>query len=660
MPIVKKYITLGSVLMILLTHSVSSQFFGWNTIGTGLNNGTNGIVNAIIKYNNLIVFGGSFTRAGQTNVNNIAAWNGNTWIPLGSGSNNGVNDTVFALTVYNGNLIAGGKFTSAGGYSALYIAQWNGSSWAALGTGMNNAVLTLDSNYNGKITAGGRFTSPGNYIASWNGSVWNTLGTGMNGDVYSLLKQSGILYVGGKFTSAGGNSANRIAGWNGSSWSNLGAGMNDNVYALASYGGYVVAGGSFTQAGGSSIGYLAEWSGSMWSGFSFQLDSAVYSLAYYTTTNSLIVGGSFMNAGSLFVNRICKWDGNGCQRMITGTNNKVRVLAVIDTSVFAGGDFLTAGGDFSYHGAVWQNLVTHPVSGTVSYADDTTHLVTRGVVKAVRLDVSTREIIVVDSAAIQSNGTYSINHGIPDSTDVVAFPNDEMTDNFVPTYYPSSLTWASATRVFPSVSLSNINIHVIRATSPTGINHIGGHIYLNNSQPYNQPGYPFSRDAIIYAKQGNTYREFAVSDSTQRYILDSLAPGTYDLFVDRIGYVSATRTVVLGSTNIDTINFYLDTVTVFGIQKIGTKVPSEFSLFQNYPNPFNPNTVIRFDLNTKSFVTLKVFNELGQLVETLVNENLSPGEYRINFNASNRSSGIYFYMLNTANHKETRKMVLIK
>ena len=657
MPIVRRFISLNSILIILiLSRPASSQFYGWNTIGSGTNNGTNGIVNAIAKYNNLIIAGGSFTRAGQTNVSNIAAWNGSNWISLGSG----VNDTVFSLTVYNGNLVAGGKFLNAGGTPASYIAQWNGSSWLALGSGMNGAVLTLDSNFSGKLTAGGRFTSPGNYIAQWNGNIWNALGSGLNNEVYTLLNQSGSLYVGGKFTTAGGYSANRIALWNGSAWSNLSSGMNDNVYALSAYGGYIVAGGSFTQAGGSSIAYLAEWSGAMWSGFSFQLDSAVYSLAYYSTTGSLIVGGSFLNAGSLFVNRICKWDGSGCQRMITGTNNRVKFLSVIDTSIFAGGDFTTAGGDYSYHTAVWQNLVTHPFTGVVKYASDTTQVVTSGVVKAERLDVSTREIIVIDSAVIQPNGVYTISHGIGDSTDVVAFPNDELPDSFVPTYYPSSVSWASAVRIYPNTNLNNINIHVISSVRQTGVNHIGGHVYLNIAPPFNQPGFPFSKDAIVYAKQGNIYRRFAITDSTQKFVLDSLVPGTYDLTVDRIGYMSATRTVILGSSNLDTINIYLDTMTIFGIQKIGTKVPSEFSLYQNYPNPFNPNTVIRFDLNTKSFVALKIYNELGQLVETLVNEEMNAGEYKINFNGSSRSSGIYFYMLNTQNHSETRKMVLIK
>lgn len=654
MPIAKKYsIIVYTISLMFLIQYSNAQFYGWSSIGTGLNNGTNGIVNAIAKYNNMIIVGGFFTKAGTIDANNIAAWDGSSWFALGSG----VNDTVFALSVFNGNLIAGGKFITAGGNQVNYISRWNGSTWSSLGSGMNNAVLTL-AVYSGKLIAGGRFTNMGNYISSWDGSNWSTLGSGMNNEVYTLSAPSGgFCYAGGKFTSAGGSSANRIARWNGSIWSSLGTGMNDNVYALTTYGGYIVAGGSFTQAGGNGINYLAEWNGSMWAGFTFDLDSAVHALAYYN--NSLIVGGNFIKAGSLYVSRICKWDGNGCTRMITGTNNNVNFLTVIDTNLYAGGIFTTAGGDYSFHASIWSNLTTHSVSGVVRYSD-TNQLVTTGIVRAERLDVNTREVIVIDSALIQPNGTYNIIHGIPDSTDVVAFPNDEFVDNFVPTYYPSSISWNNATRIYPSMNLSNINISVHRITGSSGSYSIGGHVFLNFIPPYYQPGFPFSKDAVVYAMQDTIFRGFAISDSLQKYTLTGLSPGTYNLTVDRIGYTSATKTVTLGTSNLDTINFYLDTVSLIGIQKIGSIVPREFILFQNYPNPFNPRTIINYQLPKSNFVKLSVYDILGKEVAVLVNENQAAGTYRIEWDAVKYSSGVYFYRLSTETYSETKRMVLIK
>ena len=96
------------------------------------------------------------------------------------------------------------------------------------------------------------------------------------------------------------------------------------------------------------------------------------------------------------------------------------------------------------------------------------------------------------------------------------------------------------------------------------------------------------------------------------------------------------------------------------VKQISSVVPDKFYLEQNYPNPFNPITNIKFSLPEKSFVKLKVFDLLGRELQQLVNESLTAGEYKYDFNASLLPSGIYFYKLETENFSETRKMVLIK
>ena len=83
-------------------------------------------------------------------------------------------------------------------------------------------------------------------------------------------------------------------------------------------------------------------------------------------------------------------------------------------------------------------------------------------------------------------------------------------------------------------------------------------------------------------------------------------------------------------------------------------------LEQNYPNPFNPSTKIRYSIPEHSSVTLKVFNLLGEEIETLVNGEQSAGVYEATFDASNLSSGIYFYTLQTENFSSSKKMILIK
>ncbi|KAA3661987.1 MAG: T9SS C-terminal target domain-containing protein [Calditrichaeota bacterium] len=94
-------------------------------------------------------------------------------------------------------------------------------------------------------------------------------------------------------------------------------------------------------------------------------------------------------------------------------------------------------------------------------------------------------------------------------------------------------------------------------------------------------------------------------------------------------------------------------------------LPNEFALGNNYPNPFNPETTINFSLEKSEHVTLRIYNATGQLVRTLVNEQMNAGEWKINFNGLDGygrrlSSGVYFYQLRNATQQITRKMVLLK
>jgi hypothetical protein len=86
----------------------------------------------------------------------------------------------------------------------------------------------------------------------------------------------------------------------------------------------------------------------------------------------------------------------------------------------------------------------------------------------------------------------------------------------------------------------------------------------------------------------------------------------------------------------------------------------QFSLSQNYPNPFNPGTTITFTLPESKFVTLKIFNALGQEIKTLVNSIKEAGTHNINFDASELNSGIYFYRIDAGAFSQVKKMTLIK
>jgi hypothetical protein len=89
-------------------------------------------------------------------------------------------------------------------------------------------------------------------------------------------------------------------------------------------------------------------------------------------------------------------------------------------------------------------------------------------------------------------------------------------------------------------------------------------------------------------------------------------------------------------------------------------LPHDITLFQNYPNPFNPSTNISYSLPSRQFIVIKVYDILGHEVSTLVNEEKSAGQYKVNFNAGKLTSGIYFYSIRAGSINKTRKLILLK
>ncbi len=95
--------------------------------------------------------------------------------------------------------------------------------------------------------------------------------------------------------------------------------------------------------------------------------------------------------------------------------------------------------------------------------------------------------------------------------------------------------------------------------------------------------------------------------------------------------------------------------------KTGIRIlPGQLHLEQNYPNPFNPVTNISFNLPSKSFVTLKIFDVIGKEITTIISKQLSAGSYTFQWNGVNMSSGLYFYRLQTGNFSKTKKLLLLK
>jgi hypothetical protein len=96
------------------------------------------------------------------------------------------------------------------------------------------------------------------------------------------------------------------------------------------------------------------------------------------------------------------------------------------------------------------------------------------------------------------------------------------------------------------------------------------------------------------------------------------------------------------------------------VEQTDDGIPREFRLDQNYPNPFNPSTTIRFALPKQEHVSLVVYDLLGRVVATLVDETMAAGEYSAVFEAGGRASGVYIYRIHTESYTATKRLVFIK
>lgn len=335
--------------------------------GTG-ETGLFGRVSASALYEGQLVVGGDFETAGTRIVNNIARWNGTSWVTMGAG----LEFPVRSLVVFDDQLIAVGTKTIQTYYGVIWkaiVAAWNGAEWVHLPalTGSQNSYAYTTVVFDGKLVVAGEFSHADetlvNNIAAWNGNQWEPLqmgeNVGIDGRVHALAIYDGQLIVGGRFDSAGGQATNNIARWDGNYWytfpGNGVTGFASQVSSLAELENELYIGGRFSSAGAVPVLNVARWDGNDWHALGDGVGHSLDLVDSLTGWNGEVVaGGSFSRTGDLWVNHIARWDGSDWIAL-DGPNGaglesgRIFTMLPLGDSLAAGGKFDVAGGVSSWN-----------------------------------------------------------------------------------------------------------------------------------------------------------------------------------------------------------------------------------------------------------------------------------------------------------------------
>ena len=253
-------------------------------------------------------------------------------------------------------------------------------------------------------------------------------------------------------------------------------------------------------------------------------------------------------------------------------------------------------------------------------------------------------------------GNYSLSNLVPAEYILLAVPKE----GYIPTFFrydsQPTIKWFNADSVVVNSEgmVTDINF-IVHSYNFEGFASVTGVVKDESGNDIN--------GAIIFATDNNnTVCSYAISNSSGQFVLGGFEPGTYKIMSEKFGYNSnQIYNVTLDyNTNISkNVSFTLKSDNVTSTEE-GRTIIKGYILNQNYPNPFNPTTIITYSLPRESFVQIKVFNVLGNEIETLVNKEEPEGTYEVTWNATNLPSGVYFYQLKVGDFVQTKKMMLLK
>lgn len=312
----------------------------WSEVGVGLNGSVLDLI-AFDAGDGVSLFAaGEFTRSGETQVNRVGQWTGSEWVPVGAGLDHFVR-TLAVFDDGNGErLFAGGIFTNNGeGTLTRRVAVWTGENWQEIaggvlgGSGTSVEALAVFDDGNGPaLYIGGHFgfvggNNPFSNIVRWDGKNLAALGEGVSGGSGGNVIAMEVfddgsgpaLYVGGLFTTAGGESISNLARWDGETWSEVGGGISAGLLGVQAIvadhdAGKLYVTGLINSADGMPVNNIAVWDGESWSAIDAGLTGGSFPAGMTMTLGdigvgpSLFVGGLFMSAGGMTANRIAELD----------------------------------------------------------------------------------------------------------------------------------------------------------------------------------------------------------------------------------------------------------------------------------------------------------------------------------------------------------------
>ena len=557
-----------------------------------------------------------------------------------------------------------------GGSGHVRVFEWSGGSWSQLGSDIDGEAAADRFGYSVSLDSDGDRLAIGAYlndgggsnaghvrVYAWNGSSWSQLGSDIDGEAaddksgisVSLDSDGDRLAIGAFHNDGGGSNAGhvRVYAWNGSSWSQLGSDIDGeatddesgNSICLDSDGDRLAIGALNNDGGGNSAGHVRvyEWSGGSWSqlgsdidgeysgdhsGVSISLDSDGDRVAIGAYGN----GGTANNAGHV---RVYEWSGGSWSQLGSDIDGE----AYYDYS--GSGVSLDSDGDRVAIGAYGND-------GTANFAGHIRIYIWNG-----GNWIQGGSDIDGEAAFDKSGGEFGHSVSIASNGERVAigaFQNDgggsdaghvrvyDTSDGALPVELTSfelletrndgiTLQWVTESEI------NNLGFNLDRKTPITDWSQIAS--YINHPALQGQGSVSHQ---TIYTFTDNTVQEYE----------------SYDYRLSDVDYDG---------------NVEYHSLQLMGVSS--TSIPEQFVLYPNYPNPFNPVTTIRYDLSKESFVDIKIYDMLGNVVYNLVNANESPGYKSIQWDATDNqgepvSAGVYLYKIQAGDFVDTKKMILLK